>query len=591
MEVTPPPLKLELADHNIIQFEAPLLKYIAYFKSLYEEGFRQIKEDAAFQLPWIFWDWIHAVLAEHEDVYLSDDALKVPLHLAKTKEIEYVTLDDIYRILRVTNFYDIPLVTDFLIKEVIKCTLPLQQRALMLANPSIKPPKITELMLAEPIEILNEQYTLHRAFLMKIYRNHLNMYDLYNLIDRQYLPRITNIMTFNANSVMMISKTDLFRKLQNKTDDAAWEKMDINDAISIWATRHTMMILTTRGLYANGNNEFGQLGLGHEETISIAESKEIKLPQVLTVACSPIHSLFITVDGVYATGYGKEGQLGNGTTIRRNVPTPVTIEENVKIIAIGASSEYSLFLSDKGVVYFSGETPNDNIIAETKAKTVISLPTALTLPEDAGKIIDISTTNTLYGTNHSILIDDSQNVYIFGNNNSGELGLGHKLAIKGIQKIPTLKRIVKARAIGSWSFFIDAKRNLYGCGFNGANEIDVTSAVYITTPVPIFKTKDVIDVTIFNREIYALRCDGLYLSSLKRLVVVKQKLDVEDLDLCPSTLAIEEEEEEEPEQKRKRFQSLHCYQCGTRQNLSIHQASKHLFCSFDCLAKLRALNK
>lgn len=591
MELVAPPLKLELANQSIIQFEVSLLKYIAYFKSLYEEGFEKIQEDPAFRLPWVFWDWLHAILAEHEDVYLDDEGLKVPLHLEKTKEVGSIALRDLYRILRAVNFYDIPLVTDLLIKEVLRRTLPLSQRELMLAHPSINPPKINELMISEPIELLNERYSVHRAFLMKIYRTFLNIYDLYNLIDVHYLPRVTNIIAATDVSLLIISKTGLFNhnflEMENK-----WDNMNINDAISIWASLETLMILTDKGLFASGRNDFGQLGLGTKgSSVSFKMRSKIDLPQVLAVACSAVHSVFLTVDGVYATGFNQEGQLGNGTIIRRTVPTPVDIEETIKIVAISVAPDYSLFLSDKGIVYFTGRTPNDDIMPNVKVRAKILLPTALVLPENTGKIIAISSASTGYTANHSILIDDKQDVYLFGDNLNGQLGLGHTNRIIGIQKHPTLKSIIKARALRSWSFFIDNDRNLYACGLNADNELDVRLEGNITTPILILNTGDVIDVTIFQNEMYILRCDGLYLNRPRDLAIIKQKLDVEDLALCVPTLTIEEEEAEEPEQKRKRFQALHCYQCGSRENLSIHQPSRHLFCSFDCLAQLRAFSQ
>ena len=88
---------------------------------------------------------------------------------------------------------------------------------------------------------------------------------------------------------------------------------------------HTLAVTTAGELYAFGINEYGQLGVGNNETQ--------ELPQLVTaVAGKPIiqavgggnHSVVLTEAGeVYTMGRNENGELGLGDTAERVVPTQI----------------------------------------------------------------------------------------------------------------------------------------------------------------------------------------------------------------------------------------------------------------------------
>ena len=79
---------------------------------------------------------------------------------------------------------------------------------------------------------------------------------------------------------------------------------------------HTLMIGSDGNLYAWGNNDFGQLGIGNLTTESTPVKVSLPAGVIpVSVAAGNDHSLAIGSNGtVYAWGHNAFGQLGNGTT-------------------------------------------------------------------------------------------------------------------------------------------------------------------------------------------------------------------------------------------------------------------------------------
>jgi hypothetical protein len=87
---------------------------------------------------------------------------------------------------------------------------------------------------------------------------------------------------------------------------------------------HSLVLTESGEVYAWGDNEFGQLGLG-DMVVRLTPTKVEGLPKVKAVAAGYDHSLVLTESGeVYAWGWNDYGQLGLGDTEDRLTPTKVT---------------------------------------------------------------------------------------------------------------------------------------------------------------------------------------------------------------------------------------------------------------------------
>jgi alpha-tubulin suppressor-like RCC1 family protein len=123
------------------------------------------------------------------------------------------------------------------------------------------------------------------------------------------------------------------------------------DVVAIAAgDRHSLALTSTNGtttVWAWGNNDFGQLGIGGTNGTS-TPAQVLNLPNdVIAIAAGAFHSLALTSNGdIYAWGDNAYGQLGNNTTISELTPVLISSPQNVKRIAAG--TEASLALTDNG---------------------------------------------------------------------------------------------------------------------------------------------------------------------------------------------------------------------------------------------------
>merc|ERR1712000_196829 len=95
-----------------------------------------------------------------------------------------------------------------------------------------------------------------------------------------------------------------------------------------------------------------------------------------------------------------------------------------------------------------------------------NLPKKLsTLPEGTGKIVKVAC-----GYGHTILIDNKNQTYVFGNNGCGQLGLGDEDNRNLPEKFSTLPegagKISKIACGGAHTILIDNKHQTYVFGYN-----------------------------------------------------------------------------------------------------------------------------
>lgn len=270
--------------------------------------------------------------------------------------------------------------------------------------------------------------------------------------------------------------------------------VQIDNVISISSGKNHSLLLTDDGeVYAFGDNESGQLGLpdGHHELADTSKiyspklipktSEHIKklkrkinwtkfamkkvadtsnltqkpFEKIIQISAGDDHSLALDADGeVFALGRNCRGQLGLGTN--KYVYTPTLISGVTGIIAISGGSRHSLLLNDRGYVYAFGcnsfgqlgiGTNNDKNIPvvinkftnnEMKFKKTVFDDDYFTdeIIATDEKIILTRVVQISAGSFHSLILVCSGEVYSFGMNRMGELGLGDYIN----RNIPTLIR-------------------------------------------------------------------------------------------------------------------------------------------------------
>lgn len=141
-----------------------------------------------------------------------------------------------------------------------------------------------------------------------------------------------------------------------------------------------------------------------------------KLPVILicfterirNVSCGSKHTLFLTDNKkVFACGDNSQGQLGTGNKKNSYLPIKLTFFENMLVQKICAR-DFSAILTESGELFVCGDVSQSSNY----------LPEKMEVPSN-NKIEDLD-----IGFGFGVCLDYDGNVYSWGNNKNGELGLG-----------------------------------------------------------------------------------------------------------------------------------------------------------------------
>ena len=177
---------------------------------------------------------------------------------------------------------------------------------------------------------------------------------------------------------------------------------------------HSTFILTTSGkCYSCGLNSSGQLGLGdYENKYSL---QKIALSDVIQISCGDYHTMALVTNGnIYGWGSNRMGQLGSEDP-KKTSPCKLKLLEEIIFIAVSCGSMYTMALTSSHEVYAWGEN-NQGQLGLGKISNVSESPQKLSLTNVA---------NIICSKNNSFFITRYGRIYTCGHNNRGQLGLGH----------------------------------------------------------------------------------------------------------------------------------------------------------------------
>ena len=143
------------------------------------------------------------------------------------------------------------------------------------------------------------------------------------------------------------------------------------------------MVTNSGRLFTFGSNEWGQLGLGHNNNVIKPSCvKVLKPDQVTKVACGRHHTLVVMRSGVcWSFGSNSDGQLGVGRGPEwSNTPVPW---EGVAggVVKLAAGAGHSMALTEAGQVWVWGSNTEGQLgLGEDSEETVYS-PTLLKMDQ------------------------------------------------------------------------------------------------------------------------------------------------------------------------------------------------------------------
>mmetsp|Transcript_44026 Transcript_44026/g.72761 ORF Transcript_44026/g.72761 Transcript_44026/m.72761 type:complete len:483 (+) Transcript_44026:950-2398(+) len=201
---------------------------------------------------------------------------------------------------------------------------------------------------------------------------------------------------------------------------------------------HNGVILQNRQIWMWGANSYGQCGFYKHPDFPLPVRADVDLYS--SVQCGGWHTLLIRKDGqVVSFGRGTHGQCGRGDLQKRCKLQVIDALSAHTVVAIAAGSLHSLCVTGDGQLFsFGGNEFSELGQCDLKR----ALRPSKVAHDFEGKVVACAA-----GLHYSCAITDRNELYMFGQANNGQLGIGLTPAV---QKTPT-----KVKVFGDGSAGID----------------------------------------------------------------------------------------------------------------------------------------
>ena len=208
----------------------------------------------------------------------------------------------------------------------------------------------------------------------------------------------------------------------------------LTDVIAVAAgDEHSLALKSDGTVWAWGNNNIGQLGDGTPSKEKSTPVQVVGLSDVIAIAAGNGHSIALTEDGnVWVWGLNNSGQLGDGTTNNRSTPVQVLKDTDSTVgagpylegvTAIAAGAIHSMALKDDETVWVWGY----NSWGLGDGTTMMRNIPVQVLKGESTSTNDYleGVTAIATGDGHSVALTKDGNVWAWGDNQHGQLGVGN----------------------------------------------------------------------------------------------------------------------------------------------------------------------
>lgn len=199
------------------------------------------------------------------------------------------------------------------------------------------------------------------------------------------------------------------------------QKTGYTNVIDICAgTEHSFIKNGSDKIFGSGSNSDGQLGLGNIRRTSGTDILETN-PNIFNISsfcCGSYHSVFLSDSGeVFLTGENRRGQLGSinaGSSRTFFQLKGLPVIDNIR-----CSGYCTMCIDENGEIWVFGENSNCQL-------GIFSTTNNITTPVKISDLCHVNNISFGFGS-HTIVKESSEesDVFAFGDNSYGQLGVGH----------------------------------------------------------------------------------------------------------------------------------------------------------------------
>lgn len=226
---------------------------------------------------------------------------------------------------------------------------------------------------------------------------------------------------------------------------------------------------STLVVYSWGWGDFGRLGHGDSSDLFIPQAiKTLQGLRIKQIACGDSHCLAVTINGeVQSWGRNQNGQLGLGNTEDSLVPRKIQGFQGIAVKMVAAGAEHTVAVTEDGKVYGWGWGRYGNLGLNDRNDRLV--------PEEVAAINGEKFTMVACGWRHTIAISDSGSLYTYGWSKYGQLGHGDNEDHLVPCRVEGLRNAHITQISGGWrhTMALDVDGQLYGWGWNKFGQLGV----------------------------------------------------------------------------------------------------------------------
>lgn len=232
-------------------------------------------------------------------------------------------------------------------------------------------------------------------------------------------------------------------------------------------------------------------------------------PEIIrTISLGDSHGAVVSGCGyVYTWGFGGDGRLGFGDSADRIIPTRVPGLSNIKSISMGTS--HSAAITNDGYLYMWGNNCHAQLGRGYSGEFADRL-----LPERVHRLSNVTAVSL--GRFHSAAITENGNLYIWGCNSNGQLGLGDKevpeytviVGAASPQRVTSLSDVIAVSLGDTHSAAITANSNVYSWGDNQFGQLGLGDKASRRIPTPVLNLTNIVAISLDGERSAAISGEG-----------------------------------------------------------------------------------